>query len=155
MNGVNTLIGHRKGIFSHFYFLRSVILSLFSPPPLQHYFFIPQKFSSVKNFQCLFRPNSTPQAANIPTLTASTPDKPVNPPLVKKSSSNVGLRSLGASPMEENYGMGGFEPERGSRGSLNDTKPRRTRFLQRQQVSYSVSFKTQQMGGTSFGGFNG
>lgn len=52
---------------------------------------------------------------------------------VKKSASgDTALRSLGASPMEETYQGFGL-PERGSRGSLNDTpvpKHRKTRFKQ-------------------------
>lgn len=52
---------------------------------------------------------------------------------VKKSASgDTGLRSLGASPLEEAY-RGFGAPERGSRGSLNDTplpKHRKTRFQQ-------------------------
>uniref|UniRef100_A0A1B6DFT9 BTB domain-containing protein n=1 Tax=Clastoptera arizonana TaxID=38151 RepID=A0A1B6DFT9_9HEMI len=84
-------------------------------------------------------------------LTAETPDplmdnsnlyvNPLESPVertiersvVKKSASgDTALRSLGASPIEESYkGFGG--PERGSRGSLNDTplpKHRKTRFQQ-------------------------
>ncbi|KAG8308211.1 hypothetical protein J6590_002297 [Homalodisca vitripennis] len=52
---------------------------------------------------------------------------------VKKSASgDTALRSLGASPLEEAY-RGFGAPERGSRGSLNDTplpKHRKTRFQQ-------------------------
>lgn len=52
---------------------------------------------------------------------------------VKKSASgDTALRSLGASPLEEAY-QGFGPPERGSRGSLNDTplpKHRKTRFQQ-------------------------
>uniref|UniRef100_A0A8D8MBV1 Potassium voltage-gated channel protein Shab n=1 Tax=Cacopsylla melanoneura TaxID=428564 RepID=A0A8D8MBV1_9HEMI len=69
--------------------------------------------------------STTQSSTHTPQISAP----PSKPALVKKSSSNVGLRSLGASPLEENYSM--FDPpERGSRGSLNDTKTRRTRFLQ-------------------------
>lgn len=53
--------------------------------------------------------------------------------IVKKSASgDTALRSLGASPLEETY-KGFGPPERGSRGSLNDTpipKHRKTRFQQ-------------------------
>ncbi|KAI5697022.1 hypothetical protein M8J75_003923 [Diaphorina citri] len=74
-----------------------------------------------------------PSPAHPPvTAPSSAPPHPTPAPLVKKSNSNVGLRSLGASPMEESFAFD--PPERGSRGSLNDAKPRRTRFLQNQQI---------------------
>lgn len=55
---------------------------------------------------------------------------------IKKSASgDTALRNLGVSPMEETFSNFGGAPERGSRGSLNDSpipKHRKTRF---QQVS--------------------
>lgn len=82
-------------------------------------------------------------------LTEDTPDQlmdnsnlyvnPLESPrsVVKSASGDTALRSLGASPLEETY-KGFGPPERGSRGSLNDTplpKHRKTRF---QQVSTVV-----------------
>lgn len=68
--------------------------------------------------------NNSPTITNIPIGIGS---------VVKKSASgDTGLRSLGATPIDENYrGFGGLD--RGSRVSLNDSpqlKHRKTRFLQ-------------------------
>lgn len=95
-------------------------------------------------------------------LTAETPDplmdssnlyvNPLESPVertversvVKKSASgDTALRSLGASPLEESY-KGFGPPERGSRGSLNDTplpKHRKTRFQQVSSLSDKIYFE--------------
>ncbi|XP_046659297.1 potassium voltage-gated channel protein Shab-like isoform X4 [Homalodisca vitripennis] len=65
---------------------------------------------------------------------------------VKKSASgDTALRSLGASPLEEAY-RGFGAPERGSRGSLNDTplpKHRKTRF-QQPKLGESIGRESQE-----------